>query len=74
MAKDIFERLAKERPQQIEEPVMQPRRREDPKIFLKDVLANGPAPVNLVIERGAQAQIHKKANYLCPRAAETYCP
>ena len=30
-----------------------PRRREDPKIFLKDILANGPVPATLVEERGA---------------------
>ena len=37
-----------------EMPVKQPpRRREGPKIFLEDILANGPTPATLVIERGA---------------------
>jgi hypothetical protein len=30
-----------------------PHRRENPKIFLKDILANGPVPATLVEERGA---------------------
>ena len=51
---DIFERLAKGRPPTTEEAIRQPpRRREDPKIFLKDVLANGPVAATLVEERGA---------------------
>jgi hypothetical protein len=55
MAKDIFERLSKERPPPTEAAIKQPpRRREDPKIFLKDILANGPAPANLIIARGAE--------------------
>jgi hypothetical protein len=50
---DIFKRLAQGRPP-IEKAIKQPpRRREDPKIFLKDVLANGPVPATLVEERGA---------------------
>ena len=52
MAKDIFERLNKRQP--IERTIEQPRRREDPKIFLKDILANGPAPATLVEEPGAE--------------------
>ena len=52
---DIFERLQERRPPQTEAVTKQPpRRREDPKIFLKDILANGPAPANLVIARGAE--------------------
>jgi len=53
VTKSIFERLAKGRPL-TEVASKQPRRREDPKIFLKDILANGPAPVTLIIERGAE--------------------
>ena len=54
MAKDIFDRLSAGRPPPTEEAIKpQPRRREDPKIFLKDVLANGPVPATLVEERGA---------------------
>ena len=51
---DLFERLDKGRPAQIEGIIKQPlRRREDPKTLLKDVLANGPVPATLVEERGA---------------------
>jgi hypothetical protein len=58
---DIFKRLSKARPPQIEGAIKQPpRRREDPKIFLKDILANGPAPVNLVIERSAERGFTKR--------------
>ena len=61
MAKDIFERLSEGRPPPTEEAIKQPpRRREDPKIFLKDILANGPAPANLVIERGAERGFSKR--------------
>jgi hypothetical protein len=60
MAKDIFKRLSAGRPQQTEKAHEQPRRREDPKIFLKDILANGPAPANLVIERGAERGFTKR--------------
>jgi hypothetical protein len=49
----LFERLSAGRPPQIEGAVKQPlRRRESPKIFLEDILSNGPAPTTLVIERG----------------------
>ena len=57
---DIFERLAQGRPPPIEEAIKQPHRREDPKIFLKDILANGPAPATLVEERGAAHGFTKK--------------
>jgi hypothetical protein len=53
VARDIFKRLSAGRPATeggIKQP---PRRREDPKIFLKDILAAGPAPATLVEERGA---------------------
>ena len=50
---DIFERLAQGRPPPTEEPIRQPRRADDQKAFLLDVLANGPVPVTLVEERGA---------------------
>ena len=59
MAKDIFKRLSAGRPP-AEEAIKQPRRREDPKIFLKDILANGPAPATLVIERGAERGFTKR--------------
>jgi hypothetical protein len=60
VARDIFKRLSAGRPPATEEPVKQPRRREDPKIFLKDILANGPAPANLVIARGAERGFTKR--------------
>ena len=51
---NIFERLARGRTPPTEGAIKQPpRRREDPKIFLKDILANGPAPATLIEERGA---------------------
>ena len=51
---NLFERLAQGRPP-AEGATRQPsRRREDPKVFLKDILANGPVPATLVIERGAE--------------------
>jgi hypothetical protein len=59
MARNIFERLGAGRPP-AERAIEQPRRREDPKIFLKDVLANGPAPANLIIERGAERGFTKR--------------
>ena len=53
----LFERLAKDRPSQIEETFKPQPRRADSKARLKtllaDVLANGPAPTTLVQERGA---------------------
>jgi hypothetical protein len=53
MAKDIFKRLSAGRPPTAEATIEQSlRRRENPKIFLKDVLANGPVPATLVEERG----------------------
>ena len=61
MAKDIFDRLSAGRPPATEGVIKQPpRRREDPKIFLKDILANGPAPATLVIERGTERGFTKR--------------
>ena len=61
MARDIFKRLSAGRPPQTERAIKQPpRRREDPKIFLKDILAAGPAPANLVIARGAERGFTKR--------------
>jgi hypothetical protein len=58
---DIFERLSAGRPPPTEGGAKQPpRRREDPKIFLKDILAAGPAPANLVIVRGAERGFSKR--------------
>ena len=57
---NLFERLAHGRPPQIEGVIKPPCRREDPKIFLKDILAAGPAPANLVIERGAERGFTKR--------------
>ena len=56
---NLFERLAQGRPL-AEDASKQPRRREDPKIFLRDILSNGPAPANLVIERGAERGFTKR--------------
>jgi len=59
MARDIFRRLSAGRPP-TEMANKQSRRREDPKIFLQDILANGPAPATLVIERGAERGFSKR--------------
>ena len=59
VARDIFSRLSAGRPP-AEGAVKSQRRREDPKIFLKDILANGPAPANLVIARGAERGFTKR--------------
>ena len=60
MARDIFKRLSAGRPPAEEVTKQPPRRREDPKIFLKDILANGPAPATLVVERGAEHGFTKR--------------
>ena len=58
---DIFKLLSAGRPVATEAAGKQPpRRREDPKIFLKDILAAGPAPATLVIERGAERGFTKR--------------
>ena len=49
----LFERLEKERPP-AEEKIKQPRRGDDRKTFLVDVLMNGPVPTALVYQRGAE--------------------
>ena len=49
---NLFERLDGGRSPP-EEPVKQPRRGDDRKTFLLDVLANGPVPTTLVHQRGA---------------------
>jgi hypothetical protein len=51
---NLFKRLHAERPG--EGPTAQPtkQRREDVKIFLKDILANGPMAATLAEERGAE--------------------
>ena len=49
---NLFERLAQGRPPP-EEPVKKPRRTDDRKTFLVDVLMNGPVPTTLVYQRGA---------------------
>jgi hypothetical protein len=57
----LFERLNSERPTPPERVSKQPpRRREDPKVFLKDILANGPAPATLIIKRGAERGFTKR--------------
>ena len=61
VARDIFSRLSAGRPQQTEATGKQPHhRREDPKIFLRDILAGGPVPANLVIARGAERGFSKR--------------
>jgi hypothetical protein len=57
---DIFKRLAQGRPPPTEEAIKQPHRREDPRIFLNDILANGPAPATLVEERGRRRGFTKR--------------
>ena len=58
MAKDIFNRLSPGRPQQTAHE--QPRRGDDRKTFLVDILMNGPAPTTLVYQRGAERGFTKK--------------
>ena len=60
VARDIFKRLSAGRPPAEGVTRQPPRRREDPKIFLQDILANGPAPATLVIERGAERGFSKR--------------
>ena len=57
---NLFERLDKGRPPPVEEPIKQSRRHAGQKALIKDVLANGPAPVTLVEERGAAHGFTKK--------------
>ena len=58
--KDIFERLSAGRPQQAERAHEQPRRGDDRKTFLVDILMNGPAPTTLVHQRGAARGFTRK--------------
>ena len=60
VARDIFKRLSAGQPPAEGVTRQPPRRREDPKTFLQDILANGPAPANLVIERGAERGFAKR--------------
>ena len=55
----LFERLDKRRPP-TEEPIRQPRRRDDQRAFLLDVLVSGPVPVTHIEERGAEHGFSKK--------------
>ena len=50
---NLFERLKEGRPPPTEEAIKQPRRGDDRKTFLLDVLVNGPVPTTLVHQRGA---------------------
>ena len=50
----------KERPSPLENLIKQSRRHADLKTFLLDVLMDGPAPVTLVIARGAERGFSKR--------------
>ena len=56
----LFERLDRGRPPPTEEPIRQPRRRDDQRAFLLDVLVSGPVPVTRIEERGAAHGFSKK--------------
>jgi hypothetical protein len=56
----LFERLDKGRPPLPEKPIRQPRRGDEPRTLLLDVLANGPVAATLVEERGAAHGFSKK--------------
>ena len=56
----LFERLDKGRPPPTEEAIKQPRRGDDQKTFLLDVLANGPVPATLIEARGAAHGFSRK--------------
>ena len=57
----LFERLNAGRPAPPSEKASTlSRRREDPKIFLEDILSNGPAPATLIIERGKARGLTKR--------------
>jgi hypothetical protein len=61
---DLFKRLDAGRPppaeEKIEQPRKQSRRSADLKIFLMDVLVNGPVPTIIIEERGAAHGFTKK--------------
>ena len=56
----LFERLDKGRPPPTEEVIKQPRRGDDRKTFLLDVLANGPVPATTIEARGAAHGFSRK--------------
>jgi hypothetical protein len=60
MAKDIFDRLSAGRPPPTDTATKQPRRGDDRKTFLVDILINGPAATTLVYQRGAARGFTKK--------------
>ena len=62
----LFERLDNGRPPPPEKTIKQPRRSDNPKTLLMDVLANGPVPTTLVQERGAAHGFSRKQLY-CAR-------
>ena len=68
----LFERLDKGRPPPTEEPIKQPRRRDDRRTFLLDVLANGPVPATLIEERGAAHGFSRK-QLRYARGANEHC-
>ena len=55
---NLFDRLSAGRPP--EEPVKQPRRGDDRKTFLVDILLNGPVPTTTVYQRGAARGFTKR--------------
>ena len=59
-AKYIFDGPENAQPSPLENLIKQSRRHADLKTFLMDILANGPAPANLVIARGAERGFTKR--------------
>jgi hypothetical protein len=61
LRKYIADSLEKERQPAAEiKPRKASRRTVDPKIFITDVLMNGPVPTNTVLQRGAERGLTKK--------------
>ena len=61
LRKYIADSLEKERQAAAEiKPRKASRRTVDPKIFITDVLVNGPVPTNTVLQRGAERGLTKK--------------
>jgi hypothetical protein len=61
LRKYIADSLEKERQPAAEIKPRKPSRRTvDPKIFITDVLVNGPVPTNTVLQRGAERGLTKK--------------
>jgi|RhiMetdeSRZDD1v2_1073273.scaffolds.fasta_scaffold2024706_1 hypothetical protein len=61
LRKYIADSLEKERQPAAEiKPRKASRRTVDPKIFITDVLVNGPVPTNTVLQRGAERGLTKK--------------